>query len=454
MSIEFAGLTALAVDLERLPAALDVSEHPTAFFKRFYPEVLWPHAIAEVRDALSSGDKISETASCALLDVLGAVGKEVGSVKAPIEVSAEFPRFATRWYPWLFGDDARADRALRGGVLGLVGSGRFAFGSLTAEEWQACASGPRALSADEQEELDRGGRWFAEWARQLVRVLARSDGKRALVLVPHYVELVHDEQTYEGATRPPERREERPPSPPNLLELLKRGMAEHATDVVAMVGAPLCWRIGPRLEPVDPSPLTRERVIGLMRPVLTDAQLDRYERGGLVFAFGIKDLGRFRVMMALQRGSPLVSIRLLPFDPPPLESLGLPASLANLEPGLVLVGGDAGSGRTTAVASIVRAILENHRAFVLTIEEPIEYFHPPRLGLTAQMEIDGDVPSFEKALSFARASGADVVVLDHVDSAERLAAARELAAAGKKVLATVSGRPEIGATIVFPKRAG
>ncbi|MBI5544427.1 MAG: hypothetical protein HY901_11085 [Deltaproteobacteria bacterium] len=452
MSIEFAGITAYAVELDLLRESLLRSKGPEGgYFTRFYPEALWPQAMAEVREALESGGVVSEIGGCVLVDAVKSTGDEVGFIEAPIEVSAEYPGFARRWFPRILGDEALAERALCAGALGVRGSGRFTLGSLSAEEWRAAAESLRPLAQEEREELDQGGTWFSTWTDDLLSILKAGSDLRALLLVPHYVELLHDEGTHEGTTRPPELRPEE--REPGILDVLRTAVSRGATDVLASVGSPLLLRIAGKLEPLEGSPWGQAQVMGFIRPVLTNAQAASLEEGGLVFSFGVKGLARFRVSMARQRTCPVACLRILPFDPPALEALGLPDSLAEIEPGLILVGGAAGSGRTTAVASIVRALLAKHQVFVLTIEEPIEFVHPRGRSATAQIEIGADTPDFDHAATFARGSGADVVVLDHVDSPARLALARELAAAGKRVLATVSGRPSIeGATVVVPLR--
>jgi hypothetical protein len=410
---------------------------------------MWPQALAEIRTALQDGGVVSELGACSLLDLISAIGESWAFIKVPIEAGDEYPRFAKAWYPPLLGDAAAAESALFGGFLGIRGSGRFGFGSLSPQQWEAASKRPGRLTPEQSIELARGGDWFFQWAESLLDVMANADGVRALVLTPHWIELFEDQETYEGATRPPG---EEPPPDENALDvhgILTAAVERRATDLLASVGAPLLVRVEGQLASLDDSPLTPRQVSSLLRAVMTDTQLTEYERGGLVFSFGVKGLGRFRVAAVMQRGAPLACIRLLPADPPALQEL----ELAGTAPGLILLGGPAGSGRTTAVASIVRAHLAQHCSFVLTIEEPIEYVHPPGLGACAQLEVGSDVPTFEKAMAIARRSAADLVVLDQVDDPQRLAAARGLVAAGKRVLSTVTGSPQItGATIVSVKR--
>jgi hypothetical protein len=439
MSFEFGGLQGYVVDPEALKAALASTNEPfgSMFFSRFYPPSLWAEAAAEVRSALESGGSMSELGAAALLDLVCRTGKDGGFIKVPIEVGHEFGGFARRWYPRLLGSPELADQALAGGVMGVRGSGRFSFGSLSSVDLQAL--GERTLSSEDRQGLAADG-WGDLWAEGFLRMVddARPSGA-ALVLLPHYIELLGDSDTYEGSARPPE---EQPPEAfkgPHILETLQKAVERGATDIHLAPGAPMMLRVRGRLEPLAPDPLTAERIHRWLQPVLTESQIAQFEKEGLAASFGVKDLGRFRIAMSMQRGALTASLRVLPLEAPTLKKAKLKPSLATTSPGLTLVAGTAGSGRTTAMAAILRHLIETVSCRILTIEEPIEYVLRNSKGIAAQIDLTSDLPSLDRALLQALHGDWNVVALDHVDTPARAEAARMLSG-GRRVYSTVSGR--------------
>ncbi len=440
MSFEFGGLQGYVVDPEGLKAASASTTEPYGgmFFSRFYPESLWADAAGEVRRALESGSPLSELGAAALLDLVCRTGKDAGFMKVPIEVGSEFGGFARRWYPRLLGSPELAEQALAGGVLGVRGSGRFSFGSLSAVDLQAL--GERTLSSEDRDGLASDGGWGDLWAEAFLEMVEKGRSAGAtLVFSPHYIELLGDADTYEGSARPPE---ERPPEEfkgPNILDTLTTAAPRGVTDIHLSPGAPMMFRIKGRLEPVAPDLLTTDQIRRWLAPVLTDTQINQFEKEGLVCSFGIKDVGRFRVAMSMQRGAVTASLRVLPLEAPTLKKAKLKPSLATTAPGLALVAGPAGSGRTTAMAAILRHLMETVSCRILTIEEPIEYVLRNGKGMGAQIELGSDVPSLDRALLQARHGDWNVVALDHVDTTDRAEAARSLSV-GRRVYSTVTGR--------------
>jgi hypothetical protein len=454
MSFEFGGLQGYVVDPEGLKTALASATEPygSMFFSRFYPPALWAEATAEVRRAMESGGSLSELGAAALLDLVCRTGKDAGFIKVPIEVGPEFGGFARRWYPRLLGSPELADQALGGGVMGIRGAGRFSFGSLSSVDLQAL--GERTLSAEDRGDLASDSGWGDLWAEAFLEMIDQARAMDAtLVFAPHYIELLGDSETYEGSARPPE---ERPPDAfqgPGILETLKTAVERGATDIHLATGAPLMFRIRGRLEPLAPDPLTTIQLRQWLNPVLTDGQVAQFEKEGLVASFGVKDVGRFRLVMTAQRAAVTASLRVLPMEAPTLKKAKLKPALATTTPGLTLVAGAAGSGRTTAVAAILRHLTETVSCRILTIEEPIEYVLRNAKGIGAQIELGSDVPGLDRALLQALQGDWNVVAIDHVDTAARAEAARALSG-GRRVYSTVSGRAaEIrkrfpGATVV------
>src|SRR4029453_14245293 len=123
----------------------------------------------------------------------------------------------------------------------------------------------------------------------------------------------------------------------------------------------------------------------------------------------VRGLGRFRINLHRERGRAAAPVRALPAQPPRLASPGLPPgveALTRLPGGVGLVGGPTGSGKTTTLAALVEEINRRDARHIVTIEDPIEYEHPPRSCLVEQVEIGIDAPDFPTALRAAMRQGA------------------------------------------------
>src|SRR5262245_25311815 len=185
--------------------------------------------------------------------------------------------------------------------------------------------------------------------------------------------------------------------PPTLHQLLKAMLDKGASDLHITTGSPPQLRIDGDLVPLRTEALTPVDTKQLCYSILTDAQKLRFEEDQeLDLSFGVKSLARFRANVFLQRGAVAGAFRLVPFNIVPLEELGLPPVVGELcerQRGLVLVTGPTGSGKSTTLASIIDRINTQHRAHIVTIEDPIEYLHSHKNCLVNQREIGSDSQS-------------------------------------------------------------
>jgi twitching motility protein PilT len=225
---------------------------------------------------------------------------------------------------------------------------------------------------------------------------------------------------------------------PWLKELWDR----QGTDLLLTAGAAPLMRIDGRLEPiVDVVPLTPKQVDGIVDQVLGEELAATFDFEGEVdFSFSWNSQARFRGNAFRQRHSSALALRLIPFQIPTFDDLGLPSvvhDLVNLPHGLVLVTGPTGSGKSTTLASMIEYINENRACHIITIEDPIEYLHQHKKAAVNQREIGEDSISFERALKSVLREDPDVLLLGEMRDLESIAAALTVAETGHLVFATL-----------------
>jgi twitching motility protein PilT len=206
-------------------------------------------------------------------------------------------------------------------------------------------------------------------------------------------------------------------------------------------GLPPRFRLHGAFVARDEAAIPAERAEALVRAALTPEQaavLD--ERGQLDFALALPGIGRFRVnAFREQRGLDAV-FRAVPAEPPTLEDLGLPASLArftNYHQGLVLLTGPANCGKSSTLAALVRILNEERRDHILTIEDPIEYVHASSRCVVNQRSVGPHTGSFARALRAALREDPDVIVIGELRDFETVSLALTAAETGHLVLGTL-----------------
>jgi twitching motility protein PilT len=168
---------------------------------------------------------------------------------------------------------------------------------------------------------------------------------------------------------------------------------------------------------------------------------ERLARNGTAdLSYSLPSRARFRVNIFQQRGVYSIVMRVIPTDIPTLESLGLPAQLAQiaeLRNGLVLVTGPTGSGKSSTQASIIDIINEKKHYHVVTIEDPIEYLHNHKNSTINQREVGQDTPDFPSALRAALRQAPKVILIGEMRDFETTEIALEAAETGHLVLSTL-----------------
>ena len=224
-------------------------------------------------------------------------------------------------------------------------------------------------------------------------------------------------------------------------KLLQTVVNRGASDLHISVGQPPVIRLHGRLVRLDTKVLEPEDTVALMKSITPErCQQELQERGGSDFGFAFGNQGRFRVSVFKQKGYVGMVLRLIPAKMWSLDELGAPPVLKELimrPRGLILVTGPTGSGKTTTLAACIDYINENIDHHIITIEDPIEFYHTHKKSIVNQREVGVDVPSFEEAIWRALRQDPDVILVGEMRNLETIQAAITAAETGHIVFATL-----------------
>jgi twitching motility protein PilT len=162
--------------------------------------------------------------------------------------------------------------------------------------------------------------------------------------------------------------------------------------------------------------------------------------GGADFGFAFGDKARFRVSVLKAKGNYGMVLRQIPYKMFSLRDLGLPDKIRELlfrPRGLILVTGPTGSGKSTTLASMINYVNENRDGHIITIEDPIEYYHNHKRCVVTQREIGSDVPSFAEAIRRALRQDPDIILVGEMRDLETIEAAISAAETGHLVFGTL-----------------
>ena len=228
----------------------------------------------------------------------------------------------------------------------------------------------------------------------------------------------------------------------HIDRLLETCVKRNASDLHLHVGRPPTLRIHGQLRALKTQVLEPADTVALMKSVAPErCQQELQEEGGSDFGFAFGDKGRFRVSIYRQRGNVSLSLRLIPSRLMSFEEIGLPAIVKDLlrrPRGLFLVTGPTGSGKTTTLATMINFINEGQAdRHIITIEDPIEYYHAHKKSIVSQREVGVDVPSFGEALRRVLRMDPDVILVGELRDLETMEAAVRAAETGHLVFGTV-----------------
>lgn len=226
-----------------------------------------------------------------------------------------------------------------------------------------------------------------------------------------------------------------------VQELFAETIRRDASDLHLNPGRPPVGRINGALVSLTEEVLTDAATEILCRELCSDERWAEVDRLGST-DFGIQHSSgdRFRVSVFRQRGRYSAVLRLIPSRLLSFEEIGLPEAclpLLKRPRGLVLVTGPTGSGKTTTLATMIDWINTNLDRHVITIEDPIEYFHDHKQGLVTQREVGIDVSDFPEAMRRALRQDPDVILLGEMRDLETISAAITAAETGHLVFGTL-----------------
>jgi twitching motility protein PilT len=214
-----------------------------------------------------------------------------------------------------------------------------------------------------------------------------------------------------------------------------------ASDLHLTVGRPPTLRLHGGLRNLQTKILDSDDMVSLMKAITSErSQQELQEEGGCDFGFAYGDAARFRVSIFRQRGDLAIVCRQIPNRLLTFEQIGLPEMCRELirrPRGMFLVTGPTGSGKTTSLATMVDFVNANLDRHIVTMEDPIEYYHKHKRSIVNQREVGNDVPSFAEALRRVLRSDPDVILVGEMRDLETIEAAVRAAETGHLVFATL-----------------
>lgn len=223
--------------------------------------------------------------------------------------------------------------------------------------------------------------------------------------------------------------------------LIQAVIANNASDLHLNSGDKPSLRIDGSLKKVDYPLLKGEDVFELVKPILSQRQLQKLEESGEVdgmYAFNEKARFRFNIYKTL--GELSAALRLIPVDIPSLDDIKAPelfSDLTKLHRGLVLVTGPTGSGKSTTLASMINKINLEQERHIVTIEDPVEFVHQSKKSTISHREVENDTKDFFSGLKYVLRQDPDVILIGEMRDSETIAAALTAAETGHLVFATL-----------------
>ena len=227
-----------------------------------------------------------------------------------------------------------------------------------------------------------------------------------------------------------------------MSDFLQLVVSEGSSDLHIRVGVSPTIRVHGILHRVEGPSCKPEDTEELMRSITSEDHIQHVrEAGGADFAFAFGEVARFRVSVFKEKGNFGMVLRQIPSKLLTYEQIGLPESVKELlhKPrGLILVTGPTGSGKSTTLASMLNIVNETREeVHLITIEDPIEYYHKHKKALVTQREVHVDVPNFAEALRRALRQDPDMILVGEMRDLETIEAAVSAAETGHLVFGTL-----------------
>ena len=226
-----------------------------------------------------------------------------------------------------------------------------------------------------------------------------------------------------------------------MNKLLQTVVNQNASDILLTVGSKPMLRLNGRLVPLNTKVLDADDTVALMKSIASErCQQELQKVGSSDFGFSFGEKARFRVSIFKQRGFTALALRLIPKRILTFREIGLSESIQKLlyrPRGLILVTGPTGSGKSTTLATMIDYINTNRDCHIITIEDPIEYFHDHKRSVITQRELGVDVPAFAEGLRRALRQDPDVILVGELRDLETMETAITAAETGHIVFGTL-----------------
>ena len=214
-----------------------------------------------------------------------------------------------------------------------------------------------------------------------------------------------------------------------------------SSDLHLTVGRKPTLRLHGGLKNLDTKVLDSDDMVALMKSITPErSQQELNEVGTCDFGFAYGTEARFRVSVFRQRGDLAIVCRLIPNKLLSIDQIGLPKQVIELirrPRGLFLVTGPTGSGKTTSLATMIDYININYERHIITMEDPIEYYHYHKKSIVNQREVGSDVPDFADALRRALRQDPDCILVGEMRDLETIESAIRAAETGHLVFGTL-----------------
>lgn len=229
----------------------------------------------------------------------------------------------------------------------------------------------------------------------------------------------------------------------DIIKILKLAVDNKAADVFVLANLPITYKINGEIKTFDEERLKSTDTFNLIAEIYKHANRDMEkleETGDDDFSLSVSGLSRFRVSTYRQRGSYACVIRLVSFDIPDPKKINIPEAVletADLQKGVIIVTGPAGSGKTTTLACLIDRINKKRRAHIITVEDPLEYLHKNDKAIVSQREIETDTSNYLTALRACLRQSPDVILLGEMRDYETIKTAMTAAETGHLLISTL-----------------